>query len=226
VTVLAGAEFTGIGEDLARVLANAYAFTSARSRFPVVLLGILDGRLRATASDTYTVGSDYLDGASRGDLAVILERDQSLTLERACRGARKDTVTIALGPPDDSGGRPLDCRPQGGGSALLDVPLRVREATGDETRLFRLTSNMLINMESRAEERDVIDWPVRIYFSPALLAPFAKVRSASKSSTLGIRIFDLERPVYVRIGQTFRGAIMPVIPDKATDPEIGKDTLW
>lgn len=212
---------------LARTLANVNAFCMARSQYPVVRMTIEGNRLAVCASDTYTVGSDYVECETYGIWQGILTREQSGAVEKAARSERKALITLSLGVDDPQGGLPLRFNSDLGGDDVIP-PMRVRYAEGQESDLFRMLDDMLADMAEQPEVdpyKFYQDGPAEIYFQPGLLAPFSKVRPAGEAAVMGMRIFFTEKPVYVKIGPTFRGAIMPVIPDKA-EPQNREEMLW
>ncbi|EFC86451.1 hypothetical protein [Parafrankia sp. EUN1f] len=222
------------GPALARVLANVLAFCPARSPYPIVRLDIGPGYVEVSACDTYTVGIDTVEAKTSGEWSGAVERLDAQAVEKAIRAERKTDVHLTLGEVDPQGGRLLTMVIPGGQS--IGTPARVRplEGRGDSATLFGTTEAELFDLVdelaariARRTERpgEPRPWPLDVYFQPSLLAPFAKVRPAGASPVMGMRIVEPEIPILIKIGPSFRGAIMPVQPDRAED-EFREEMLW
>lgn len=232
---MTGVGFTVDAGALARTIANALAFCPARSAYPVVRLTVSTGRVDAIATDTYAVGSDWAEARTTGALAVVLERADAQALEKMARGERGGDLIVTFGEADPLGGRMVTVVTLGGVDLTRETLVRgrapyeptARDGHGTtEADLFAALDGLMGRLDDEVVPI-LHDGPIPldIYFTPSILMAFSKVKSSGDTPTLGMRIYDPTEPLLVKIGPSFRGAIMPVVPEKA-EPEYRAEMLW
>lgn len=216
MTDTATAVFSVDGLELSRVVANALVFLPARSRFGTARLEVTPGGIRATATDSYAVGTDtcvITEYAGQPEpFWLELNRDGLAALDKIGRTDRKVTrkpvtVTITAATVVAS----VDDQAE---TAEVVAP------TPDSHALWDACDNLL----ERLNRTDAA-LPQTIAFDPTLLSRFAKVRADKTERVADFLIFDNEAPVLVRIGPSFVGAVMPI--HRSTHAEnVGADGLW
>lgn len=197
------------GPDLARVLNNALVFVPARSRVPYVRVSIGGGYVIATGTDSYTVGTDSAAAMTADSTTVYVERKDVQELEKAARLAKKEDVVLEV--------------KRDVATDLHHIRLTVGDvyigpfltAKDEDADLVFKHVDVLMDRLDRQE-------PVALHtiaFGPDLFARFSKVRG-ERDHTMHVIPQARDKPALVRIGPTFRGAIMPIVP---IEPEEG---LW
>jgi hypothetical protein len=212
-------QFSIAAPELARLTHNALAFMPAKSAVKVceVVVGHDNGIpiLRLTATDVYTAGRDrtWLTGLPFGSFAAIdLSREDLLTLDKIARARKKEEIRIQIRHGDG-----LSVEDDlGAWMPFLDASDRREPAD-----LWDRVDEMLTRLERVSP---VI--PGALLIDPALMARFGKIK-CSGETIADLYIADPAEPILVKIGSTFRGAIMPVDREVAEQSEqIGPEGLW
>jgi hypothetical protein len=197
--------------ELARLTHNALAFMPARSAVKVCRFELsLSEFLTATATDLYVVGCDIsvveVAGWQESE-CVDLSRDDVVTLDKIARAKKKEAVEMDIVHHD--------------GLSVLDdngtwMPMR----DASDQRPFP-------DLWDKCDELLRRETPQHLLLiDPKLMAAFGKVKCAGET-VADLSIADGDAQISVRIGSTFRGAIMPVDRDKASMSEdLGPDGLW
>lgn len=211
-------------EALARGLANAGAFVPANSRMPHVWLHTKPPgeTLQIVGTDSYAAGLATVPVERRegpqGELGLLLPRGRADTrraegaagVERVVRLAGRGTTRLIVG------GGSVQADPMGG--TPLTVP--TVDAPGQHEPYRHLVA-LVATAERRPEAI-----PGVLCVDPALLARFAKVRTADKARMadllFGKKPLD---PVLVKIGKHFKGLVMPIDRDVQA-ANIGPEGLW
>lgn len=208
-------EFSIPAPELARLTHNALAFMPARSAVKVcrIEVGFFTANaptLEITATDLFTVGSDSAALESLPDLhaSIDLSREDLQALDKAARAAKKEDVRIMIRHQDG-----MEFKSEAESLTFLDSShLRQPEDLWDlcDEMLSRQTPDHLC----------LID--------PKFMSAFGKVKASGGAETIAdLSIADPASPISVKIGATFRGAIMPVSRDEASRSEsVGPDGLW
>jgi len=204
-------------------MGNALAFCPARSAYPSVRLEILPEAVRVSASDAYTIGVDHVQAETDGQALACLQRADAQTLERAARSERGQDVTLTIGlgeaealPVQLATNVGLPLLPAGTTGHLPDPHVRVSQLGhgASEADLYSLIDGLIGRLDGREDPPGVIPWPCDVALDLGLLSAFAKVRHAGPESQIGdLRMWGSEEPILVKVGATFRGAIMPHIRD-------------
>lgn len=202
------------GAELARICANAGAFVPARAQTKMLALRIVGDRVETAGTDSYAVGTDSAPAnvTTTGQtfplgVAHALSRDDMADIESAARQRKKELVTLILEPTLIA----LQWATPEGEPERLEVapePYPAQAWQAVETMLNR----------QRGESR-----PEFVAFDPALFAHFAKVR-AEKDRVMDLWFSSAESPVLVKIGETFRGLVMPL--QRAQAERYTADGLW
>lgn len=203
--------------DVTRAVTNVNGFVPAASRFPVVRYELVPG-LVVTAADLYVIGQDSADSEfepSGVPAEIVLSAKDSKDLEKFLRACKRDRVELEIGEIDEIGVRLWATDTDSGQG--LHWGEAVHETEPDKwARWFELVDSLLEPLERRSDEE--LRLPDAIAFQPARLSTFAKVRidgEAADATVMDLRVFDASSPVAVRIGPTFRGAIMPITREEA-----------
>jgi hypothetical protein len=200
--------------ELGKVLANAVPFTAARSKFPVVrLLAGRNGAVTAMATDGYTIGHAWTLGPDmKASEATIALKDAS-ELEKLARMDRSGTTATGQHGRGRLEFTPGDClvfTPELKGEPLILQDLgQTGTAYGSYSELWEHCAELL----DRLSDNEPVDQPEAALFDPNLLARFAKVKAETETgddAVMDMLFQEGSSPVLVKIGSTFRGAIMPV----------------
>lgn len=207
---------------LLRVLSNVNGFVPAKSLYPVVRIELVP-MFRATAADLWTVGIDEIEAIEHYGLPfeMVISAEHSKELESFVRKAKKADIELEVIFDEDFGGHFLYAKDTGTGLESELWPENF--ANGDPmkwARFFALVDAVMEPLERRSEEELRI--PDAIAFQPSRLNAFAKVRDGAAANTvLDMRIYDVDSPVHLKVGESFRGAIMPIRREAA-----GQHALW
>ncbi|WP_035800400.1 hypothetical protein [Kitasatospora mediocidica] len=212
-------QFSIAAPELARLTHNALAFMPARSAVGACRLTIGRDRgtpvLEITATDLYAAGKDFaeLDDFPRGTFETIdLSRENLVTFDKIARAKKKDEVRIEI-------------RHQDGMSVLDDngawMPFLDASDRRQPVDLWERVDETLTRLERVSP---VI--PEFLMIDPSIMAKFAKVK-CSGETICDLYIAGPDEPILVKIGSTFRGAIMPVSRDEAVASDlIGPEGGW
>jgi hypothetical protein len=209
------AEFAIPAPELARLTHNALAFMPARSAVKVCRVHQNIGSLSIMATDLFTVGHDSVSIETENATASIdLSREDLQSLDKVARAAKKEDVRIVLRRADG-----LEFFSEDVHGVYLDS-----SAQRDPEDLWDRCLELLTRLERDTET---------VHFSyltvdPALFARFGKVKLAGGKECIADLYFqNLDDQILVKIGGTFRGAIMPVDRSEAAASEsIGAEGLW
>lgn len=207
--------FSIAAPELARLTHNALAFMPARSAVGVcqVYRGPMD--LLITATDLFAVGTDsatILRGETDRSESIDLSREDLVTLDKVARAKKKDEVRIEIRHQD--GMSVLD--DNGSWMPFLDASERRTPAD-----LWERVDESLRRLERVSP---VI--PGLLAIDPSIMSKFGKVKCAGETIA-DLYISDPAEPILVKIGSTFRGAIMPVDRVTASQSEsVGPEGLW
>lgn len=203
---------TVLCHDLARVLGNALAFMPARNRVKHVALCVTpDGVLAAGCRDGYVAGVDTVGTVDFGGNAAnpaLLLPEEAEVLKKVAQAGKKFPVRVNIT------GDSLNVETS---EEALGVPIVTADREVDMYRsLFALMGD--------AEKREGA-LPGALMLDPALMAPFAKVKSDSTDRKADLLIKDERSPILVKIGPTFRGLMMPIHREQNAK-KAGEDGLW
>lgn len=183
-------------QELGRVLHNAALFASKDQARPI-LCGVelsLNGKVEATATDSYRLGHDECPvESSSGEATMVLEtKDIAAIAKELLKAHERLEVTVTTRPSD---------------SETTEVNI----SAGNRIWVLRSVYGtfprwqMLIPAENATGEVSTIG------LNANMLASFAKVKSdASPKGTMRFRFQSDRKPVVVNIGTTFVGVQMPV----------------
>lgn len=198
--------------ELARLTHNALAFMPARSAVKVCRIKLDFDGLSIMATDLYTVGEDFcaVDAKLEFDHSIDLSRDDLQALDKAARAAKKETIRIVVRHQDgmeyfteDVHGTFLDASAQRPNLDLWD------KCDGLLTRL----------------ERGTFQIPEYLMIDPKLMAAFGKVkRPDGEDMGADLYISSPDDPILIKIGPTFRGALMPI--SREINARVNADGLW
>lgn len=218
---------------LARVTANALAFMPARSRVEVARIELGPSFIAVTASDTYTVGTDWTetegDDTQAPSVFVEVAKDDLQDLDKSARAGKKGNARLDYFPGDSLMFTPDKQLEKAEVVALKDITGRAgRIMLGGRWLTTEDFWPMCDDLMARLEEVEIDDWPKRVAFDPALVARFNKVRVPSGHDAVMDLLCQGEgAPVLVRVGPSFVGAIMPIDREVAAgNPDIGQEGLW
>jgi hypothetical protein len=173
------------------------------------------GYLQVTATDLYSAGIDHAEFETEdtGEFASIdLSREDLQALDKIVRARKKEDLQIEIRHQD--GMSVLD--DDGSWKPFLDASDGRKPAD-----LWDQVDELLIRLERVSP---VVPGPLLI--DPAIMAKFAKVK-ASGETIADLYMASAEDPILVKIGATFRGAIMPVERQAAEESDlIGPSGLW
>ncbi|MFB7185187.1 hypothetical protein ACFCZT_07680 [Streptomyces sp. NPDC056230] len=199
-----------LSDDMARVCFNALAFSPARSTVKTARVQVRPDGFTVTATDGFAIGQDWCgldsyEGPPNG-LTLHVDRTALSDLDSGGRKDKRGYGRVEIRPGDGLVFKP----------ANNDVPTTARDLSKEANGpLWGMVDDLLTRMERKAPAL-----PELIAFDPQLLAYFAKVKVPKvKTSDMNLDramdlcIFDAREPVLVKIGRTFRGAIMPINRD-------------
>jgi hypothetical protein len=210
---------------MARVCANALAFIPARAQVATTRVEVWPDGFRVTGTDGFAIGQDTApmddyDGPPDG-VTFHVTREALADLDSAGRKDKKGYGRLVYKPGDG-----LIFRP-----ANNDVATAVQDVTDQaHPELWGAIDGLMEKLENR---EPVL--PEVLCFDPALLMRFSKVKAAKKTTKAGnnleramdLYIFNNEEPILVKIGATFRGAIMPIKREvHRENVEEGDGGLW
>jgi hypothetical protein len=195
-------------DAFARVCANALAFIPARSQVKTARVEVWPDGFRVTGTDGFAIGQDTAEmdeyeGPPDGAVFHVT-REALADLDSAGRKDKKGFGKLVFKPGDG-----LIFRP-----ANNDVACAVQDVTDQaHAPLWGAVDGLMEKLEGRKP-----NLPEVLCFDPALLMRFSKVKAAKKTTKAGnnlergmdLYIFDNAEPILVRIGPTFRGAVMPI----------------
>jgi hypothetical protein len=192
---------------MARVCANALAFIPARSQVKTARVEVWPDGFRVTGTDGYAIGQDTAEmdeyeGPPDGAVFHV-SREALADLDSGGRKDKKGFGKLVFKPGDG-----LIFNP-----ANNDVATAVQLAGEVNQPLWDAIDGLMEKLEGRQP-----NLPEVLCFDPALLMRFSKVKAAKKTTNKGnnlergmdLYIFDNAEPILVKIGATFRGAIMPI----------------
>jgi hypothetical protein len=205
------ASATLLSDDLARVCFNALAFSPARSTVKTARIQLGPEGFRATGTDGYAIGQDQCpldtyEGPAEG-VTLHVDRAALSDLDSGGRKDKKGYGRVEIKPADGLVFMP----------ANNDTPTVAHDqAVNADAPLWGMVDALLERMERRTPAL-----PELIAFDPALLSYFSKVKVAKVKGkanetyerAMDLCVFDAKEPVLVKIGPTFRGAIMPIDRD-------------
>jgi hypothetical protein len=212
-------QFSIAAPELARLTHNALAFMPARSAVGVCRLTIGRDRgtpvLEITSTDLYAAGKDFaeLEDFPRGTFESIdLSREDLVTLDKIARAKKKEEIRIEI-------------RHQDGMSVLDDngawMPFLDASDRRQPVNLWDLVDESLARLERVSPAI-----PEALLIDPSIMAKFGKVK-CSGETIADLYISDPSDPILVKIGSTFRGAIMPVDRNTAgNSDQVGPQGLW
>lgn len=209
---------------MARVCFNALAFSPARSDVKTARIQVRPDGFTVTGTDGFAIGQDSCaldeyDGPPEG-LTLHVDRAALSDLDSGGRKDKKGYGRIEFRPGDGLVFKP----------ANNDVPTVARDLTGEANGpLWGMVDSLLSRMERKSPAL-----PELIAFDPQLLAYFSKVKvpkvrtsDMNLERAMDLCVFDAREPVLVKIGRTFRGAIMPINREvHRANVEQGDGGLW
>ncbi|MEU7096079.1 hypothetical protein [Kitasatospora aureofaciens] len=207
-------QFSIAAPELARLTHNALAFMPARSAVGVCRIEAYVNQVRVTATDLYAAGRDVADVSSGSQLGASLDlsREDLQTLDKIARAKKKEEVRI-------------DIRHGDGLSVMDDNGAWMPFLDASEKRLPADLWERVDELLTRLERVSPVI-PEALLIDPAMMAKFAKVKCAGETIA-DLYISSPDDPILVKIGPTFRGAIMPVDRAAAAESEgIRADGLW
>jgi hypothetical protein len=196
---------------LAVAASNALAFFPANSQIKQARMHLAGSSLCFTATDSYAAGRDYCTvNAVDGDaFAVLIDRAALIDLEKVARAGKKTEGDLTVTPGDGFRFKALD------GSD--DPPIAHFDLSAGNESVYELY-DAIDDMLTPEQE-------FRVAFQPMLLQRFSKVKADKDERIADVCIDDPDSPVLVKIGQTFKGLIMPV--SRSAHAElIGDEGLW
>jgi Zn finger protein HypA/HybF involved in hydrogenase expression len=211
-------EFQIPAPELARLTHNALAFMPARSAVKVCRVHQNIGSLSIMATDLFTVGYDSVSVETETETASIdLSREDLQALDKAARAAKKEDVQIQINHEDGMFVWTVE----------EDEPLSFLDSSAQRQPedLWERCDELLTRLE-RAQG----DEPPAFYYlalDPALMGRFGKVKPSDGKECIADLHLGHDDQILVKIGSTFRGAIMPVDRSEAAGSEfVGSDGLW
>lgn len=236
---MTGFTATGDSEEIARALFNALAFLPARTNPPLVRCTFEANRVTFLATDCYTIGQDWavMESGPKRPVEIWINQDAAKAIEST---ARKDAVPKSRAPNGSDGkgrglfsyypsdalhfapqleGEPTSGRDYTGNFAATATPAGV--VTPD--KLWAVCDDLLEVLEGRDPYL-----PNVAMFDPALLGRFGKVKTPGKQLThMDMHFGDASNVVLVKIGSRFRGAIMAIDRERASEHEnMEPEGLW
>lgn len=207
-------EFTIPAPELARLTHNALAFMPARSAVKVCQFSYNYGEVSIMATDLFTVGEDRWAGETGPDHAIVdLSREDLMSVDKYVRGLKKDEIRVEI---KDGDGITIthDGHPEGW--------LHAHGQRNPED-LWERCDELLTRLEGAEYQK-----PYIMTVDPKFFSPFGKVKPANgKECIADLFVQSASEPILVKIGSTFRGAIMPVDRDEAAESEsVGPEGLW
>ena len=210
-------EFTIYAPELARLTHNAMAFMPARSAVKVCRIMHAVDAIAVTATDLFTVGKDEADVTASGEevfATIDLSREDLQALDKAARAAKKEDVQVTIRHQDG-----MEFKSESESLTFLDS-----SALRQPVDLWELCDEML--SRPTPDHLCLID--------PKFMSAFGKVKASGGAETIAdLSIIKAEPDddgiprISVKIGSTFRGAIMPVDRGEAAESEsIGVNGLW
>lgn len=195
-------------QELGRVFHNAAIFASKEAHRPI-LCGVevsVNGKIEATATDSYRLGHDECPVLSgTGEATMVLEAKElaAIAKELLKAGAYAEAT---LNTTDDPANMTYTRAPSAEGT---EVTLKLAGKTWVLSSIDGTFPRwrMLIPAEDATGEVSTIG------LSAELLASFAKVKGdtgRNPKNTMRLRFQSALKPVVVNIGATFYGVIMPV----------------
>jgi hypothetical protein len=211
-------QFLIAAPELARLTHNALAFMPARSAVKVCrIIANFDAlELGITATDLYCASGDYAE-VSTDDLSPVeesidLSREDLQTLDKIARAKKKEDIRIEIRHQD---GLSIE-DDNGAWMPFLDASSKRQPAD-----LWERVDEMLTRLERVSP---VI--PGTLMVDPAFFSRFGKVKCEGETIA-DLYISSPDDPILVKIGRTFRGAIMPVDRAEASRSEgIGIESTW
>lgn len=189
--------------DLRRVLRDALPFTGDDPPLDTVCLEAVAGTFSATATDRYTLGHSRAACTGEFGQRAVITRHTARAIKRM----------LPCGPTPHAAGQKVTLTLDGNA-------LRLRTETGDS----RSATTLLVPLSLTTFPdypailtKSTDDTPGRpLGLTPHFLARFAKI-GARYGSPLCVFTHDPTSPVFVEVGDTFVGVIMPVrLPDNLT----------
>jgi hypothetical protein len=207
-------QFSIVAPELARLTHNALAFMPARSAVGVCRILGSGQTLIITSTDLYSMGEDFavLEHHFGEAVSLDLSREDLVTLDKIARAKKKDEVRIEIRHQD--GMSVLD--DEGAWMPFLDASDRRQPAD-----LWDRVDESLARLE-----RVSPTLPETLLIDPSIMAKFGKVK-CNGETIADLYISDPSDPILVKIGSTFRGAIMPVDREAAGNADqVGPQGLW
>jgi hypothetical protein len=202
-------EFTIPAPELARLTHNALAFMPARSAVKVCRLTYFFPVLEITATDLFTIGRDFATvGGAPGEASIDLSREDLQALDKAARAAKKEDARVIIRACDG-----MEYMAEDVHGSFLDS-----SAQRNPEDLWARCDELLARLAP--EHLCLID--------PKFMNPFGKIKASGGAETIAdLSISDAGSQISVKIGATFRGAIMPVDREEAeASEEVGPEGLW
>jgi hypothetical protein len=208
-------EFQIPAPELARLTHNALAFMPARSAVKVCRVHQNIGSLSIMATDLFTVGYDSVSVETETEPdSIDLSREDLQALDKIARAKKKEDLSIRIIHQD--GLSVLD--DNGDWLAFLD-----KSSLRQPEDLWDLCDEML----TRLERESKAPVPPFLMIDPTLMGRFGKVKPSDGKECIADLFFGNSEQILVKIGATFRGAIMPVDRGEAAESEsVGPDGLW
>ncbi|MFE1095901.1 hypothetical protein [Streptomyces smyrnaeus] len=232
--------FVAVAEsgEIARALNNALAFLPAAAKPPILRVVFTFDAIEFTATDGYAIGKDtcaiesYTFKKSVQREEIWIERSAAVEIEKA---ARKDQIPKTRAPQDSDGkgrgefayypGDSLRFTPQLEGVAVsakdnvnptAPIPSPMGMVSPEEL------SGACDDLLDKLEDTDPL------MFDPALLGRFGKVKTPGKELAHMDLLPQPESNLsLVKIGGTFRGAIMGIDRPRAAENEnMNQEGLW
>jgi hypothetical protein len=209
-------EFTIPAPELARLTHNALAFMPARSAVKVCRLAFDYGEMSIMATDLFTVGYDRWGGPTSPNEHVFIDlsREDLMSIDKYVRGLKKDEIAVQIAHEDG-----ITITHDGHPEGWLHA-----HGMRDPEDLWERCDELLKRLEWD-EETTV---PEHLTLDPKMFSAFGKVKPAGGKECIADLYFqNLEDQILVKIGATFRGAIMPVDRSEAAASEsVGAEGLW
>lgn len=209
-------EFVIPAPELARLTHNALAFMPARSAVKVCRVMASGQALSLMATDLFTVGEDMavVRHVFYEAISIDLSREDLRALDKAARAAKKEDVKVIIRHQDG-----MEFRSESESLTALDC-----SAWRDPKDLWELTDELLTRLEG-ADDDTV---PGYLTIDPKMLSAFGKVKPSDGKECIADLCFrGSEGQILVKIGATFKGAIMPVDRGEAAESDdVGPEGLW
>ena len=194
-------------QELGRVLHNAALFASKDQARPI-LCGVelsLNGKIEATATDSYRLGHDECPvESSSGEATMVLEaKDIAAIAKELLKAHERFEVTVTTRPAIVDGG---------------SEGTEVNIAAGNRIWVLRSVYGTFPNWKVLVPAADASGEVSTIGLNPEQIASFAKVmadcgpksKNPRQATPMRLRFQDNLKPVVVNIGASFLGVIMPV----------------